>query len=81
MQNAQHWREHWMWQGGDGSSRKKVTTFADAQAAITRIASDEPGPGQQYALKAGRWKRSATESSKARHNHRSAVVSGSRYGI
>ena len=29
---------------------ERVTIFLDAQAAIRRIASDEPGPGQQYAL-------------------------------
>jgi len=29
---------------------KRVTIFSDAQAAIKRIASDEPGPGQQCAL-------------------------------
>jgi len=31
---------------------ERVTTFSDAQAAIRRVASDEPGPGQQYALQA-----------------------------
>jgi len=31
---------------------ERVTVFTDAQAAIARIRSDEPGPGQQYALKA-----------------------------
>jgi len=30
----------------------QVTTFPDAQAAIRLMASDEPGPGQQYALQA-----------------------------
>ena len=29
---------------------KRVTIFSDAQAAIKRMASDEPGPGQQCAL-------------------------------
>jgi len=29
---------------------ERVTIFTDAQAAIKRMASDEPGPGQQYAL-------------------------------
>ena len=29
---------------------ERVTIFTDAQAAIRRIASDEPGPGQQSAL-------------------------------
>jgi len=31
---------------------KHVTIFTDAQAAIKRMASDEPGPGQKYALEA-----------------------------
>jgi len=31
---------------------ERITIFSDAQAAIKRIASDEPGPGQQYALQA-----------------------------
>jgi len=30
----------------------RVTSVTDAQAAIRRIASDEPGPGQRYALEA-----------------------------
>ena len=29
---------------------ERVTIFTDAQAAIRRMASDEPGPGQKYAL-------------------------------
>jgi len=29
---------------------QKITIFADAQAALQRIASDAPGPGQRYAL-------------------------------
>ena len=29
---------------------ERVTIFTDAQAAIRRMASDEPGPGQQYAV-------------------------------
>jgi len=29
---------------------ERVTIFSDAQAAIRRMASDEPGPGQQYAI-------------------------------
>jgi len=29
---------------------ERVTIFTNAQAAIRRMASDEPGPGQQYAL-------------------------------
>jgi len=32
----------------------QVTIFTGCQAAITRIASDEPGPGQKYALEARR---------------------------
>ena len=31
---------------------ERVTIFTDAQAAIRRIASEEPGPGQKYALQA-----------------------------
>ena len=31
---------------------ERVTIFTDAQAAIRRMASEEPGPGQQYALQA-----------------------------
>jgi len=31
---------------------ERVTIFTDAQAAIRRMVSDEPGPGQQYALQA-----------------------------
>ena len=31
-----------------------ITIFTDAQAAIRRMASDEPGPGQKYALEARR---------------------------
>jgi len=31
---------------------ERITIFTDAQAAIRRLASDEPGPGQQYALQA-----------------------------
>jgi len=34
---------------------ERVTIFSDAQAALARITSDEPGPGQQYALKARKW--------------------------
>jgi len=33
---------------------ERVTIFADAQAAIRRMASEEPGPGQVYALQARR---------------------------
>ena len=31
---------------------ERVTIFTDSQPAIRRMASDEPGPGQQYALQA-----------------------------
>jgi len=31
---------------------ERVTIFSDAQAAIRRMTSDEPGPGQQYAIQA-----------------------------
>jgi len=34
---------------------KAVTVFTDAQAAMARIASDEPGPTQQYARQARKW--------------------------
>jgi len=34
------------------STPERVTIFSDAQAAIKRMASDEAGPGQQYALRA-----------------------------
>jgi len=37
---------------------ERVTIFSNAQAAIRRMASDEPGPGQHYALQA--WKHIAT---------------------
>ena len=41
---------------GDGSAKERdqerVIIFSDAQAAIQRMASDETGPGQQYALQA-----------------------------
>jgi len=32
--------------------RRLARVFTDAQAAIRRMASEEPGPGQQYALRA-----------------------------
>jgi len=31
---------------------ERITIFTDAQAAIRRMALEEPGPGQQYALQA-----------------------------
>ena len=34
---------------------ERVTIFSDAQAALARVTSDEPGPGQQYALGARKW--------------------------
>jgi len=34
---------------------KAVTIFTDAQAAMARIASEEPGPAQQYARQARKW--------------------------
>jgi len=34
---------------------ERVTVFSDAQVALARIASDEPGPGQQYTLEAREW--------------------------
>jgi len=37
----------------------RVTIFTDAQAAIRRMASEEPGPGQQYAIQAGTHHRAA----------------------
>jgi len=33
-------------------AHEHITTFSDAQAAIRRMGSDEPGPGQRYALEA-----------------------------
>jgi len=37
---------------GRNLAPERVTIFTDAQAAIRQMASDEPGPGQQYALQA-----------------------------
>jgi ribonuclease HI len=34
---------------------EKVTIFSDAQAAIRRMASEEPGPGQKHAIQARKW--------------------------
>ena len=34
---------------------ERITIFSDAQAAIKRMASDEPGPGQKYALQARKY--------------------------
>ena len=33
----------------------KVTIFTDAQAAVRRMASDDPSPAQQYAIRAREW--------------------------
>jgi ribonuclease HI len=33
----------------------KVTIFTDAQAAIRRMVSEEPGPGQKYGIQARKW--------------------------
>ena len=33
---------------------ERVTIFTDAQTAIQRLASEEPGPGQKYAIQARR---------------------------
>ena len=45
---------------------ERVTLFSDAQAAIRRMVSDEPGPGQQYALQA---RRHIAAEGKAGHHH------------
>jgi len=37
-----------------GHVPERVTIFSDSQAAIRRMASEEPGPGQQYAVLARR---------------------------
>ena len=34
---------------------ERATILIDAQAAIKRMASEEPGPGQMYAIQAGRY--------------------------
>jgi hypothetical protein len=34
---------------------ERVPVFTDAQAAIQRITSEEPGPGQKYAIQARKW--------------------------
>jgi hypothetical protein len=34
---------------------ERVTIFTDAQAAIRRMASEDPGPGQMYALQARKY--------------------------
>jgi len=38
--------------GKETNGAEAVTIFTDAQAAMARIASDEPGPAQQYARQA-----------------------------
>jgi len=40
------------WNLRRNTTPERVTIFTDAQAAIRRMASEEPGPGQQYALQA-----------------------------
>jgi len=35
---------------GRETTQERVTIFSDSQAAIRSMASDEPGPGQHYAL-------------------------------
>jgi len=50
-----------------------VTIFTDAQAAIRRMASHEPGPGQQYALQA-RKHIAALRRAQAGHHHRNLMV-------
>jgi len=53
---------------------ERVTIFTNAQAAIRWMASEEPGPGQNYALQARKHRyRGATESP-ARYHHRDPVV-------
>ena len=47
--------ERWQWQRdgpNDTSLARFVGIFIDAQAAITRMTHDEPGPGQTYAIQA-----------------------------
>ena len=55
------------------STPERVTIFTDAQAAIKRMASDEPGPGQQYALQA-RKHIAALRRAQAGHHHRNLMV-------
>lgn len=33
-------------------AHERITIYTDAQAALRRIGSDEPGPGQKHALEA-----------------------------
>ena len=40
------------WASRRRTTPERVTVFTDALAAITRMASEEPGPGQKYALQA-----------------------------
>jgi hypothetical protein len=44
----------------EGATRRqnipeRLTIFTDAQTAIRRMASEEPGPGQKYAIQARQW--------------------------
>jgi len=41
--------------GGRRTGPERITIFTDAQAAIRGMVSDEPGPGQQYTVKARKW--------------------------
>jgi ribonuclease HI len=36
-------------------AEQQEKVFTDAQAAIQRITSEEPGPGQKYAIQARKW--------------------------
>jgi ribonuclease HI len=40
---------------GRQTTPERVTVFTDAQAAIKRIASEEPGPGQMYVIQARKY--------------------------
>jgi len=57
---------------------ERVTVFTDAQAAIRRMASEEPGPSQKYALQSR--KHHSAEEGQARHRHRDPVVRGAQWG-
>jgi ribonuclease HI len=46
----------------------RVTVFTDAQAAIRRMSSEEPGPGQKYAVSGQKVDRSL-EKGQAGHRH------------
>jgi len=64
---------------------EQVTIFTDAQAAIRRIASEEPGPGQKYALQARkhiavRGRASSPRSGGTRRTRESPATKGQRMG-